>query len=175
MKIMSIARGALRAAGCAACLLLLAGCGASIPGLSTSAIKPAAPQNDPMSRALQVGSTAARALKCGFNFDPVKLRTQFLAAEAVAAPTEAEKTGKIYDTAFNGISKAVAGQGEAYCTEQKTADIRESLNRHLAGDYAPAPPKPQEPEDEGLFGGVSTDSSGESEYSKKMQKNPREW
>lgn len=166
---------ALRATAATALFLMVGGCGASIPGLSTSAIKPAAPQNDSTARALQVGATSARALKCGFNFDPVKLRTQFLAAEAVAAPTETEKTGKIYDTAFNGISKAVAGQGEAYCSEQKTADIRDALNRHLTGDYAPAPPKPQEPEDEGLFGDVSTDSSGESEYSKKMQKNPRDW
>ncbi len=169
---------ALRTATVTALLMMVGGCGASIPGLSTSALtpaKPAAPQNDPMSRALQVGSTAARALKCGFNFDPVKLRTQFLAAEAVAAPTEADKTGKIYDTAFNGISKAVAGQSEAYCTEQKTADIKEALNRHLAGDYTPTPPKPQEPEDEGLFSGVPTDSNGDSEYGKKMQKSPREW
>ena len=32
------------------------------------------PAGDPTSRAFQVGSTSARAVKCGYNFDPNKLR-----------------------------------------------------------------------------------------------------
>jgi hypothetical protein len=83
-------------------------------------------------------------MKCGFNFDATKLRTQFLATESptLTNPADADKLGRMYDVAFNGISKAVADQGEAYCTPAKTQKIKEALNRHLAGDYTPAPPEP---------------------------------
>lgn len=149
--------------------LPLAGCGASIPNLTTGALfggeaaKPAAPQitNDPTSRAMQVGTTSARALKCGFNFDPVKLRTQFLAAETATAPADAEKLGQMYDVGFRGISKAISAQSEDYCSKQKTLKIKEALNRHLAGDYTPAAPEPAPEEDGGLFGDVGASNGGE--------------
>jgi hypothetical protein len=144
--------------------LAVAGCGASLPGLTTGSLfggeKPAAPQvtNDPVSRAMQVGTTSARALKCGYNFDPAKLRANFIAAESATNPADAQKIAQIYDTAFNGISKAVATQGDAYCSPQKTRTIKEALNRHLAGDYTPDPPAPVV-EDEGLFGSLGSSSS----------------
>jgi hypothetical protein len=156
-----------------ACCFCLSGCGASIPSLTTGSLfggeaaKPAPPQvsNDPTARAMQVGTTSARALKCGFNFDPVKLRSQFLAAEmpALTNPADATKLSQIYDISFKGVSKAVAEQGEGYCTEAKTQKIKEALNRHLAGDYTPAPPEPVVQEDGGLFGGFGS-SSSESTY-----------
>jgi hypothetical protein len=146
----------------------LAGCGASIPSLTTGSLfggeaaKNAAPQvtNDPTSRAMQVGSTSARAIKCGFNFDPVKLRTQFLATETptLTNPADADKLGRMYDVAFNGISKAVADQGEGYCTPSKTGKIKEALNRHLTGDYTPTPPEPVVEDSGGLFGDVGSSS-----------------
>lgn len=151
----------------------LSGCGASLPDLSTGSLfggdsaakAPVAPTNEPTSRAVQVGATAARALKCGFNFDPVKLRTQYLASEAMTAtnPADTDKLGKIYDVAFRGISKAVADQGDAYCTSQKTDRIKLALNRHLAGDYAPEPPAPVEEDDGGLFSSFGS-SDGNSTY-----------
>lgn len=151
----------------------LSGCGATLPNLTTGSLfggtagstPPAAPQvqNDPVSRAMQVGTTSARALKCGYNFDPIKLRTQFLATEtaATASPADATRVGQVYDTAFNGVSKAVASQGEGYCSAAKTRAIKEALTRHLAGDYTPTPPEPQ-PAEEGLFGsgGGSSTSKG---------------
>jgi hypothetical protein len=146
----------------------MSGCGASIPNMTTGSLfggdaaKPAAPQvtNDPTSRAMQVGSVSARAMKCGFNFDATKLRTQFLATESptLANPADADKLGRMYDVAFNGISKAVADQGEAYCTPTKTQKIKEALNRHLAGDYTPAPPEPVA-EESSIFGDVGSSSS----------------
>ncbi|HMN36353.1 MAG TPA: hypothetical protein PKD49_01400 [Hyphomicrobium sp.] len=160
----------LAAGGLAIALAALGGCGASIPGMSTSALSPAPPQDDPTARALQVGSTSARAIKCGYNFDPVKLRTQFLAAEGAANPAGVDQVAKVYDTAFNGVSKAVASQGEAYCSQDKVAQIKAALTRHLAGDYTPPPRAPAA--DEGLFGSLGSTNSGDSEYAKKMQANP---
>lgn len=163
----------LAATAIAALLAPLAGCGAKLPGMSTSAItapQPAQPQNDPVSRAMQVGTTSARAIKCGFNFDPVKLRTQFLAAETATNPAEADKITRVYDTSVNGVAKAVSGQGESYCTDEKNATIKEALTRHLAGDYAPPPPKPVVDEG-GLFDAISPDNNGgDSEFAKQRQK-----
>ena len=145
---------------------VLAGCGASLPGMSTGSLfggkeQPKVAANDPVSRAMQVGTTSARALKCGYNFDPVKLRTQYLASEAATNPADATKVAQIYDTSFNGISKAVAGQSSDYCTPAKTRSIKEALNRHLAGDYTPTPPPPEQVEDS-LFGDWGSGGSGTS-------------
>ena len=154
------------AAFAAVAALALAGCGASLPGTTTGSLfggsAPAAPapvQNDPTARALQVGTVAARAQKCGYNFDPTKLRTQFLSSESalLANPADADKLGQIYDTAYRGVGKAVAGEGEGYCSPQKTARIKAALTRHLSGDYTPDAPEPVV-EEPGLFG--SSSSSG---------------
>ena len=81
-----------------------------------------------------------------------------------------DQLAKIYDTAFNGVTKAVAAQGEAYCSDTKVAQIKEALTRHLAGDYTPPPQAPAQ--DEGIFGSLGSANSGDSEYAKKMQANP---
>ncbi len=144
----------------------LAGCsGAS--GLSTASLfgtgeKPeaAGPVNDPTARAFQVGTVSARGVKCGFNFDPAKLKASYLMYES-KQPGGAEnlaKIEKIYDVSFNGVAKAVAEQSD-YCTSAKTTIVKADLNRHLQGDYTPRPrPKPVE---EGLFSGWGDDASEE--------------
>lgn len=145
---------------------VLAGCSEG-SSLSTSSIlgggsatpaAPALPASTPASRALQVGATAARATKCGYNFDANKLRTNFLAAEAAQAPgTDQTSVQKTYDTAYSGVAKAAASKPD-YCSATKTAEIKADLARHLAGDYAPSPPKPG-PVEEGLFSGWGSGSS----------------
>lgn len=155
--------------------LSLGGCGASLDSLTTGSLfggseaaaqKPPTIINDPTSRAIQVGSTSARALKCGFNFDPVKLRTQYIAAEAGTLPNaqDVSKIEKIYDVSFSGVSKAVADQGASYCNQAKTTRIKAALNRHLAGDYTPEPPEPK-PEEESLFSDLSSSDEGGVKYS----------
>jgi hypothetical protein len=124
----------------------------AILGGGAAAAKPAAPVSTPTSRAFQVGATSARASKCGYNFDAGKLRGNFLAAEATQAPgADMTNVQKTYDTAYAGVAKAAAGKPD-YCSDAKTRDIKADLNRHLAGDYSPSPPKVAEQEDEGLFG-----------------------
>lgn len=151
----------------------LAGCSegsslstSSIFGGGNSAAKaaaPAAPISTPASRALQVGGTAARATKCGYNFDANKLRSNFLAAEAAQAPgADQVTTQKTYDTAFSGVTKAAASQ-PGYCSEDKTRDIKADLTRHLAGDYSPSPPKQVVEQEGGIFDGWGSGSSS-SEY-----------
>lgn len=152
----------------AAACLLLAGCSGST-GLTTGSLfggssapaKAAPPQvkNDPTSRAFQVGTVSARAVKCGYNFDATRLKANFLAAEA-AQGTPVSELGNVertYDVAYNGVTKAIAAQAQ-YCSERKTAEIKQDLTRHLAGDYTPSPPRAAPQEDDGLFGFGGNDS-----------------
>jgi hypothetical protein len=123
---------------------------------------PTQPVSDPTSRAFQVGSVAARATKCGYNFDPAKLRASFLAAETASiAPADLGRVEKVYDTAYGGVAKAIAGEPD-YCSETKTADIKQNLTRHLAGDFSAAPIKQTAPANDGWFGNWSgsTNDSG---------------
>lgn len=148
------------AAACCLLTLTLAGCAGSGSELTTAAVldeerKPAAgaAQSTPTTRAMQVGSVSARALKCGFNFDPAKLKASFLAAEAQGGLSAGElaKVEAVYGVAYRGVAKGVQGETE-YCTDRKTAEIKSDLTRHLAGDFSPAPPRVQA--DDGFLSGV---------------------
>lgn len=130
--------------------LLLAACagGTALPSLSTGSVAgnaatmaaapeaPVVPPSEPSARAFQVGSTSARAVKCGYNFDPVRLKSQFLASEATRGTADLAKAEKAYDISFNGISRGIA-EKDAYCSEAKSKEIKSDLTRHLAGDYDP--------------------------------------
>ena len=153
--------------------LALAGC-SSLPSLSTgsifggssapsgaTAVQTAADVNpvqtsDPTSRAFQVGTVAARAVKCGYNFDAQKLRVAFLASEVGQGASTADvgRIEQIYDVSFNGVAKATATDPK-YCTEQRTKEIKADLTRHLAGDFTPPPRKQAVAESGGLFSGFS--------------------
>jgi hypothetical protein len=107
---------------------------------------------DPMARPVQVAWTSARAQRCGFNFDPHKLKANYLAYETRQG-TPREQLPKIeqtYDTTFQNVSGKVSAD-PGYCTDRKSADIKGDLNRHLAGDYTPNLPKPKVASCGGLF------------------------
>jgi hypothetical protein len=151
--------------------LTLAGCAnAPLPSLTTGSLfgskpdatavaaTPAPPviRNDPTSRALYVSRVAAKAQRCGFNFDADKLKGRFLAAEGAAPDAdvaELAKLDKVYTISLSGTTKAIKAD-EAYCTDARTAHMKADLARHLAGDYAPGEPlKVIEDDDGGLFSG----------------------
>ncbi len=152
--------------------LVLAGCSnAPLPSLTTgslfgskpdaqaAAAAPAAPviRNDPMMRTLQVSRTAAKAQRCGFNFDVAKLKGGLMASEGSAGGVdvaELAKLDKVYNGSFNGTMKA-ASADEGYCTQARTMHIKTELARHLAGDYVPgtAFKDPNADDDGGLFSG----------------------
>jgi len=97
--------GALLLAGTA----LQCGCGNSSAGLATSStglLPPDAPGtisiDDPMARPIAVSWTSARAKRCGFYFDPAKLRSNYLAYEAKQGATGEQyaKIERTYDTTY---------------------------------------------------------------------------
>jgi hypothetical protein len=133
--------------------LALAACGSSGPSLpklsmfgssdsgapaTTGSTPDPPPPATPEQRAAQVGATSARAVKCGYNFDPARLRANYLAAEAQFG-TSVEQLGKVekaYDTINGKVAGEIARDG-GYCTEAKTREIKADLTRHMAGDYSP--------------------------------------
>lgn len=143
----------------------LGGCGASLPKLSTGSLfgakqeNPIDRDNDPATRTMDVAATSARAIKCGYNFDPAKLKNNFLTTQSAANPTDLPKLTQIYDASFNTVSKALVSKPD-YCSAEKTARIKLALNRHLAGDFTPSPPEAVE--DDSLFGGWGKSSSSSS-------------
>jgi hypothetical protein len=148
-----------------AAALAVAGCSSS-GGVSTSSILGSAPTpptapvvaaSTPTTRAFQAGSVAARAQKCGYNFDEARLKASYFANEMSRGtpPDQMAQVEKIYDVARGGVAKAAAGEPD-YCSEQKTKTIKADLNRLLAGDFEP-PQKPavvaKKEDDGGLFDG----------------------
>jgi hypothetical protein len=136
-----------------AALLLLAyitntGCNnADYAAISTSITPPPSQPEvsspDPMSRPLAVAWTSARAKRCGFSFDPTKLRTVYLGYEAKQGATGEgyAKIEKAYDTSYRVTLEKVSSDPN-YCTEQKQRQIKADLERHLVGDYSSnLPPK----------------------------------
>ncbi len=167
----------MKAAGISLALVAaaLTGCSAA-PSLTTGSIlggpekpaTPAGPVNDPTMRAFQVGTVSARAIKCGFNFDPAKLKTNYLSYERTMTPGgDLAKVEKIYDVSFNGVAKAVAGQSD-YCSEEKTKAIKADLSRHLAGDYTPAERPKEAVDDESIFGKIFAGDTGAKEFKAKL-------
>ncbi len=102
---------------------------------------PAVKPEDPATRPINVAWTSARAARCGFYFDPAKLRQSFITSQ-IADGVKGDQLAKAqqsYDASFTRVSKALAGQ-ETYCDEPQVADIKANLNRHLAGDFSTAKP-----------------------------------
>jgi hypothetical protein len=168
------------------CTALHAGCGNSSAGLTTGStgLLPAdAPataavgNEDPMARPMSVAWTSARAKRCGFYFDPAKLKTQYLAYESSrggAAGEQLNKIEKTYDSTYRVTSEKVSADPD-YCAESKAREIKADLERHLAGDYTPNLPKPKHVASCGFWG---CQSSGDEPFSTKkfwteQEKNPR--
>ena len=107
---------------------------------------------DPGERAFHAGAVTARAVRCGYNFDPAAVRANYLAHEAAvgATPEQMAKLQQTYDVAHRGVAKA-AGEDSNYCTDRRTRDIKTELGNLLAGNFEA--PKKQAPKEEGLFSG----------------------
>ena len=65
---------------------------------------------DAMSRPIGVAWTSARAKRCGFYFDPAKLKINYLSYERTlnAAADQLAKIEKTYDTTFRVTSEKIA-------------------------------------------------------------------
>lgn len=102
--------------------------------------KPAAPAAAPETttdRVVHVGTTAARAQRCGYVFDPVALRQSYLAFETQqgSAPEAVAKAEQSYDYTYATVTKSIVGNAD-YCSEDQNAVIKRDLTKVLAGDFS---------------------------------------
>jgi hypothetical protein len=146
---------------------LHAGCSGGASGLTTGTLPADAPagaitNEHPMARPISTAWISARAKRCGFYFDPAKLRNAYLAYETQhgAAPDQLGKIQSTYDSTFNTISARI-GADAGYCSDHKTADIKGDLQKLLAGDFTPNLPKPKPDNSCGFFGCASSSSSNQ--------------
>jgi hypothetical protein len=125
---------------------------------SLTNIKP----DDPKAKAVQVAWTAARAQKCGYNFDAAKLKASYLASEAKAGAAQPQiaEFDKTYDTTFTTVSTNIKAD-DTYCNERKTATIKTDLQRHLAGNFTPNLPQEKKVASGGFFDGLTSDKAPE--------------
>lgn len=130
-----------------AAALVLSGCSGD-GGMTTGSLfgsskaKPVA--DDRTERALQVAATSARAARCGYNFDPARLRQSYLTYETSqgGTPEQLAKAEKTYDFTRTTLAGKIAKE-EDFCSEDKTKVIKAALTRHLAGDFSAPARKPE--------------------------------
>jgi len=160
---------------------LHAGCGNSASGLTTGTLPGDAPgaitNADPMARPVSVAWTSARAQRCGFHFDPAKLRASYIAYESRqgAAGEQLGRIERSYDSTFKTISERVSGDAD-YCSDKKGAEIKADLQRYLAGDFTPNLPRAKPVESCGFFGCPTSSSSepfSSKDFWKKMDADPK--
>jgi hypothetical protein len=146
----------LRWAAAAVAAVAVAGCssGGSSSGLTTASIlddgltpagdAPAITNEDPLARPIFTAWTSARARRCGFYFDPAKLRTAYFSYEVRqgAQGEQLARLEKAYDTTEKTIAAKIAGVAD-YCTQRTATAIKVDLQRQLAGDFSPNFPKPK--------------------------------
>ncbi len=128
-------------------------------GFTTASLLGTAPKpqlDEPTERALHSASISARASKCGYNFDPGRLRESFLASEAAngATPEQMTKLGQSYDFTRATVAKQIANP-EEYCSDGKTREVSAALTKQLAGDFK-APKKPPLPKSAGWWDTTGT-------------------
>jgi hypothetical protein len=128
-----------------AALLALTGCGNG-NGVTTGSLfgssQPKPVTDERTERALEVAATSARASRCGYNFDPAKLRQAYLAYETAqgGTPEQVAKAEKVFDYTRTSLGAKIAKE-EDFCSEAKTKDIKASLTKNLAGDFSATPKK----------------------------------
>lgn len=116
-----------------------------------------------MARPVQVAWTAARAEKCGFNFNAAKLKADYMAFEQRSG-ADAGRMGQIdktYDMTVAKI-KGTIGAADTYCTDKTSGLIKADLQRHLSGNYEPNFPEDKKVAEGNFFSKTSDQTKHES-------------
>ena len=113
--------------------------GSGQEGVSTDKAARYVTPEDPLARPIQLAWTSARASHCGFMFDPVRLKADYMADESRRGvdPYQLQRYSEAYDYTLGSVMEEIKGDPN-YCTKARTDAIRADLKRYLAGDYTPA-------------------------------------
>jgi len=144
LRFWKICRPPVAVASAVALLFALSACGTMSSlggggdddGASTGLASFTKKRADPMDRPTRVGWTSARAARCGFVFDPARLRASYFAFEQSygADPKRMQDIQKAYDYSLQSTAEG-AKHDAGYCTRERVDEIRPELNRYLAGDF----------------------------------------
>lgn len=153
---------ALTAAGCGGGNFLTTGSNGD--GTGVTKLKAVMPEDappgitneSPMARPASVAYVVARAKRCGFFFDAVKTRANYLSFESRQPGQELAKVEKVYEDSYKLVFARISAD-ESYCTEARGTDIKAGLARVLANDFSPNLPKPTMVADCGPFGCGNSD------------------
>jgi hypothetical protein len=105
-------------------------------GSGATAAPPAAVvETDPLTRAVRVASTGARAQSCGFSFDPAKVKAAYLSYESKQG-TAAPQLRQI-ETRFDATLNKPSALGPSACSVEESAEIKRDLERFRAGFFNP--------------------------------------
>ena len=105
-----------------ASIALLVGCstverlgGTKKEGVGTDSAARYVTPDDPMARPIQVAWTSARASNCGFMFDPVKLKDDFMRNESrtVTDPYQLQRISQAYDYTLASVGDTIAPSAKA--------------------------------------------------------------
>ena len=131
--------------------------GGSVATGSLFGAKGKPPPDERTERAMLAGATSARAVRCGYNFDPNRLRQAYVAYETAQGGTfeEIGKAEKTFDYTRTSLATKIAAE-EDFCSDSKTKDIKAALTKQLAGDFSTPPKKPEVQVSSGWFGGSPT-------------------
>jgi hypothetical protein len=141
--------------------LVLGACSGNSPSLTTGSLfggaqaKPVT--DDRTERAILAGATSARAARCGYNFDPTRLRQSYIAYETAQGgpPEELAKAERTFDYTRTSLVAKIA-QEEDFCSDSKTKEIKAALTKQLAGDFSTPPKKEEVKVSTGIFGGSNS-------------------
>lgn len=140
--------------------LVLGACSGNSPSLTTGSLfggaqaKPVT--DDRTERALLAGATSARAARCGYNFDPGRLRQAYVAYETAqgGSPDDLAKAEKTFDYTRTSLAAKIAKEDD-FCSDSKTKEVKAALTKQLAGDFSTPPKKPEVQVSTGFFGGTN--------------------
>jgi hypothetical protein len=123
--------------------LMLASCGTvervtGHEGATTDKAARYVSPEDPLARPIQVAWTSARASRCGFMFDPAKLKADYLADETRRGvpPDQLARLAQAYDYTRDSVTGTISAD-PTYCNKERTDAIRADLKHYLSGDYSP--------------------------------------
>jgi hypothetical protein len=112
--------------------------GSSPEGATTDKAARYVTPEDPMARPIQMAWTSARASHCGYMFDPVKLKDDYMRDESRRSVDayQLQRISEAYDYTRESVMSTIKGDPN-YCNKARTDAIRADLKRYLAGDYTP--------------------------------------
>ena len=111
---------------------------------TTAASQPPRGMSEPLTRSVEVATTAGCARAYGYSLDPVRLRETYLGYESKqgASREQLRAIEQSYDATYQQVSGS-NGQSSS-CARRDAATIKADVQRYASGYFTPRTPQPKE-------------------------------